>query len=328
MDAFDLPINLNRLRLFLAVVEHGGVRRAAEAIGISQPAVSQAIHALEAEVGLSLLERVGRGVRPTTAGLTLVEHGRRVMTEAIATRDAIDGLKGLARGSLALGASTTLGIYVLPDPLGVFHQRYPAIDLSLNVANTRDILTLLRDGRLDLAFVEGSVRDDDLEATSFLADELIAIVPPDSDLAQRDALTAQDLAGAPFLMREEGSGTREVVDRAFAAWGIAANVMMELGHTEAIKNAVSAGLGISILSQLTVAREIADGRLATRPIAMGSVTRPFLTVQRRSSRLSPASRAFLDIMRGAISLAASSSDLGEPQGFVLRTTGLHAPSRS
>lgn len=296
MDSFDLPINLNRLRLFLAVVEHGGVRRAAEAIGISQPAVSQAIHALEAEAGLSLLERVGRGVRPTPAGLVLVEHGRRVMAEAIATRDALDALLGLTRGSLALGASTTLGIYVLPDPLGVFHQRYPAIGLSLNVANTRDILDLLRDGRLDLAFVEGSADGDDLDARPFLPDELIAIVPPDGDLATEPTLTAGHLATAPFLMREEGSGTREVVDRALASWGIAANVMMELGHTEAIKNAVAAGLGISILSRLTVAREIADGRLATLPISPGPVTREFLVVQRRSSRLSPAAQAFLGIM--------------------------------
>lgn len=296
MDQFDLPINLNRLRLFLAVVEHGGVRRAAEAIGISQPAVSQAIHALEAEVGLSLLERVGRGVRPTPAGRTLVEHGRRVMVEAIATRDALDGLKGLTRGSLALGASTTIGIYILPTSLGAFHQRHPAIDLSLNVANTRDILALLRDGRLDLAFVEGSVHDDDLEATPFLADELIAIVPPGSTLARQRAISADDLATMPFLMREEGSGTRECVDRALATWGISANVMMELGHTEAIKNAVAAGLGISILSRPTVSREIADGRLATLPIAPGTVQRAFLTVQRRTSRISPAASAFLRIM--------------------------------
>lgn len=300
MEAFDVPINLNRLRLFLAVVEHGGVRRAADAIGISQPAVSQAIQALEAEVGLALLERVGRAVRPTPAGLTLVEHGRRVMAEAVATRDAVDALKGLSRGSLALGASTTLGIYVLPEPLGVFHQRYPEIALSLNVANTRDILAQLRDGRLDLALVEGSVPYDDLEATAFLADELIAIVPPHSPFAGHALLSASDLASAPFLMREVGSGTREVVDRALVAWGIVPNVMMELGHTEAIKRAVEAGLGISILSRLTVAREIADGRLVTRPLAVGDVRRNFLLVQRRSSRLSPASQAFLATLDEAV----------------------------
>ncbi|MGB3330803.1 MAG: LysR family transcriptional regulator [Thermomicrobiales bacterium] len=307
MDRFDLPINLNRLRLFLAVVEHGGVRRAAEAIGISQPAVSQAIRALEAEVGLSLIERVGRGVRPTPAGLVVVEHGRRVMLEAIATRDAIDGLTGLTRGTLALGASTTLGIYVLPAPLGRFHQAHPAIDLSLNVANTRDTLALLQDGSLDLAFVEGFVHDDDLQATAFLTDELIAIVPPQSDLLHAGSLPAAALATTPFLMREVGSGTREWVDRSFAGWGIEPNVMMELGHTEAIKNAVAAGLGISILSRLTVAREIADGRLATLPIESGPVTRPFLIVQRGTSRPAPATGAFLAVMEELASTTPTGS---------------------
>lgn len=293
MDFRDVPINLNRLRLFLAVVEHGGVRKAAEAIFISQPAVSQSIQALEAELGLDLLERVGRQVRPTEAGLLLAEHGRRIFAEVLEARRALDELKGIARGHLSLGASTTIGIYILPDALGTFHQRYPEIALSLNVANTQDILEQLLEARLDIAFVEGSVAQPGLLSAPFLEDELVLIVATDHPLTRHSPVSREDLADTPFLMREAGSGTREVVEQALAEWEVVPNVMMELGHTEAIKNAVAAGLGISILSRMTVARDVADDRLAILPMAAGRIRRNLLAVQRSSGFLAPATRAFL-----------------------------------
>lgn len=294
MEFGDVPINLNRLRLFLAVVEHGGVRKAAEAISISQPAVSQAIQALEAELDLDVLERVGRQVRPTEAGMLLAEHGRRIFAEVLEARRALDEVKGIARGHLALGASTTIGIYILPDALGAFHQRYPAIELSLNVANTQDILEQLIEARLDVAFVEGPVAQSGLMSAPFLDDELVLIAAPGHPLAKHAPVSLERLAETPFLMREAGSGTREVVERALADWKIVPNVMMELGHTEAIKNAVAAGLGVSILSRMTVARDVADGRLAILPIAAGRIRRHLLAVQRSPGFLAPATRAFLE----------------------------------
>lgn len=294
MEFGDVPINLNRLRLFLAVVEHGGVRKAAAAISISQPAVSQAIQALEAELGLDLLERVGRHVRPTEAGIILAEHGRRIFFEVLEARRALDELQGIARGHLALGASTTIGIYILPDALGAFHQRYPVIELSLNVANTQDILEQLIEARLDVAFVEGPVVQPGLTSAPFLEDELVLTVAPNHPLLKQSPVSLERLAEAPFLMREAGSGTREVVARALAEWKIVPNVMMELGHTEAIKNAVAAGLGVSILSRMTVVRDVADGRLTILPIAAGRIRRHLLAVQRSPGFLAPATRAFLE----------------------------------
>ncbi|MGI8484759.1 MAG: LysR family transcriptional regulator [Thermomicrobiales bacterium] len=300
MEFSDVPINLNRLRLFLAVVEHGGVRKAAEAISISQPAVSQSIQALEAELGLDLLERLGRKVRPTEAGMLLAEHGRRIFAEVQEARRALDDLKGIARGHLFLGASTTIGIYVLPDALGLFHQRYPEIALSLNVANTQDILEQLLEARLDIAFVEGPVAQPGLTSVPFLEDELVLIVAPGHALMQHAPVSREDLAATPFLMRESGSGTREVVEQALAGWEIVPNVMMELGHTEAIKNAVAAGLGVSILPRMTVARDVVDGRLAILPIAVGRILRNLLAVQRSPGFLAPATRAFLEQLQPSL----------------------------
>lgn len=296
MDFTDVPINLNRLRLFLAVVEHGGVRKAAEAIAISQPAISQAIQALEGELGVALLERIGRHVRPTAAGVLLSDHGRRIFAETLAARQAMDDLKGVTRGRFAIGASTTIGIYILPDPLGHFHRLHPAVELSLNIANTQQIVRQLTEARLDLAFVEGPVAAPELTVTPFRRDELVLIAAPGHPLCTQAPVGMSELAAVPFLMRESGSGTREVVAQAFLRWGIVPNVMMELGHTEAIKNAVAAGLGISILSRMTVARDVAEGRLVALPIAAGPIQRDLFVVQRATGHLTPASRAFLDLL--------------------------------
>jgi len=296
MDFADVPINLNRLRLFLAVVEHGGVRKAAEEISISQPAISQAIQALEGELGVALLERIGRHVRPTAAGVLLNDHGRRIFAETQAARQALDELKGVTSGKLAIGASTTIGIYILPDPLGHFHRRHPAVELSLNIANTQQIVRQLTETRLDLAFVEGPVAVPELAVTSFRKDELVLIAAPGHPLCAQVPVGMPELAEVPFLMREVGSGTREIVERAFARWGIVPNVMMDLGHTEAIKNAVAAGLGVSILSRMTVARDVAEGRLVILPIAAGPIQRDLFVVQRANGHLTPASRAFLDLL--------------------------------
>lgn len=304
----DPPFNFNQLRLFLAVAETGGVTRAAEAIAISQPAISRAIHELEREVGVPLLERVGRQVVLTEAGQLLADYGRRVFALADEGRHALDELRGLARGRLAVGASTTIGIYLLPRLAGQFHAQHPGIELSLDVGNTEHVLTRLRSGRLDLAFVEGTVDDPDLTAERYLHDQLVLIAAPDHRLAQAGQATARDLATTPFLMREPGSGTRQIVSVALAAHNIEPPVAMDLGHTEAIKQAVAAGLGVSILSRLTIEYELALGLLAIVPITGLTIDRWFLLTQRRHSRPSMAAQAFLALVQAR---TASNGEYGK-----------------
>lgn len=296
MDLATLPLNLNRLRLFLAVVEHGGVTTAAEAVHVSQPAISQAIRALEAELETPLLEHVGRRVAPTEAGELLAGYGRQIFTLAAEARHALDELAGLARGRLAIGASTTIGIYVLPRLLATYQRRYPGIALSLEVGNTEQMVQLLLDGGRDLALIEGPVEDDRVETRPWREDELLLVVAPGQPLASGGPVGPDALAAAPFLMREPGSGTRNVVTAALGVWGVTPDVLMELGHTEAIKQAVIAGLGVSILSRLTVQREIAAGLLVALPMAQGRITRTLQIAMRRDYRPSGAARAMLDLL--------------------------------
>ena len=296
MDLAAQSLNFSQLRLFLAVAEHGGMTRAAEAVFVSQPAVSASVAELERQLGVPLLEHVGRRVVLTEAGRSLAEYARRIFTLAAEARRAMDETRGLAWGSLAVGASTTIGIYLLPAVMGDYHARYPAITLTLIIENTDLVLERLRAGTLDLALVEGPVSGDDVIVEPYREDELVLVTAPTHPLALRGSATAADLATVPFLMREVGSGTREIVEASLRAHGVTRIAAMELGHTEAIKHGVAAGLGVSILSVLTVQREVADGTLALVRMADLTVTRTLWLVQRREARPSSAARAFLPLL--------------------------------
>lgn len=290
------PLNFNRLRLFVAVVEYGSVTRAAEAISISQPAVTKAVHELERDLGLPLLDHVGRGVVPTEAGLLLANYARRIFALADEASRAMEDLRGLGRGRLAVGASTTIGIYLLPELLGSYRRRYPAIEVFLDIQNTQIVAERLREHLLDLALVEGPVEGDDLLIELFRLDELVLVTSPAHPLAIHGGATVSDLADAPFIMREPGSGTRDVVERSLAAAGIRPNVVMELGSTEAIKRAVAAELGVSIISRHTIGMEQALGRLAVVPVSGLHIERRLNVLQRRASHLTPAAAAFLALL--------------------------------
>jgi len=292
------PLNFNRLRLFAAVVAEGSVTAAAAALGISQPAVTKAVHELERDTGLPLLEHTGRRVQPTAAGELLAGYARRIFALAREAEGALTDVRGLTIGHLAVGASTTIGIYLLPAFLGRYHARYPAIALSLHIANTAEIVARLREYRDDLALVEGPVAADDLVVRPYRADTLVLIVASDHPLARDGATaTAGDLAGLPWLLREPGSGTREVAAEALRAAGITPSIALELGSTEAIKGAVAAGFGASLVSQLAVAQELALGRLAMVPMVLDPVARMLSLVERRAARPSPATAAFLDLLQ-------------------------------
>jgi len=296
MDLTTFALNFNHLRLFLAVAEYGGVTRAAEAVFVSQPAVSKAVQELERQVGVPLLEHIGRRVVLTEAGEILADYARRIFTLATAGRQAMDELRGLDQGHLSIGASTTIGIYLLPAVMGVYHARYPAITLALDIENTELVIARLRSSAIDLALVEGPVAGDDLHAEPYRDDTLTLVTAPGHALAERGTATPADLVSAPFLMREFGSGTREVVETALRQHGITPVIAMELGHTEAIKLAVAAGLGVSILSTLTVQHELARDLLVAVPIAGVTIRRTLLRMQRRDYRPSSAARAFLDLL--------------------------------
>lgn len=286
-------LNLHLVRVFATVVEAGSFTRAAEVLKISQSAASRDVQELERQLGLSLLERRARGVAPTEAGQILVNHGRKIFALERQAEAALAELHGLQKGRLALGASSTIGIYLLPPLLGEYRRRYPGIELFLDIGNTQQIVEHLLNHHVDIAFVEGPVEGAGLELLPWREDELVVIAPIDHPLARQNLVLAAELAGLPFVLREVGSGTREVMEQALAARGVPINAAMELGSTEAVKQAVAAGLGISIVSRFTLHMELEVARLAVLPMADLTIRRSLTCVQLAGQPVSRALAAWL-----------------------------------
>jgi DNA-binding transcriptional LysR family regulator len=295
-----MVMNRNHLALFLAVAEEGGFSRAAERLLISQPAVSLQVAELENALGLKLFDRLPRGVRLTEAGNVLLAYARRIaVVEAEADR-AILELKGLSRGRLVVGASLTVGSYVLPPVFGEFHRRYPEVELSLEIVNTHEVQRRLVENSFDLGLMEGFLEAEELVSDVFHEDELVVIVPPGHALAKRRKVMAADVGGEPLILREVGSGTRAVVERALRAKGLAVKPVMSLGSTEAIKRAVVAGLGVAIVSSLAIGTELKAGELAVVPVGDLKIRRPLYRLELRGKERSPAAGRFLELLEAGV----------------------------
>ena len=290
-------MNLNQLRAFAAIAEEGSVTRAARRLAVSQPALSKQLSDLEASLGVMLCDRLPRGIRLTEAGLVLREHAERLRAIEAAAEADIAALVGVDRGRLSVGASTTIGSYLVPQLFGEFRRTYPGIALELRIANTRAIQSALLAGELDLALTEGFVDAEPLEVEVFDHDEMRVIVAPDHPWAERRKVKLRELATAPMVLREVGSGTRDVIEAALAERGVALKPVMALGSTEAVKHAVSAGLGVAIVSELTVRLELATGRLVDVQVEGLAIRRALHLLRLAARRPSATAAAFLERLR-------------------------------
>ena len=255
-------MNLHHLRLFAAVVDHGGFTKAAESLHLSQPAISKSLNELERRLGLTLLDRGGRSIRLTDAGQTLYARARELFgVERIAEQELRE-IRGLKRGVLRIGASTTIATYMLPPYLGRFHLRHPGIRIRATSANTRTVLRMLLESRVDVALVEGPVSHPQVEIQPWREDELVVISHPGHRLLSQSGVDVAMLVREQFIVREPGSGTRDVIARALALHGARLAKTMRVGGTEAIKQAVAAGLGLAIVSRAAAADQLALGKIA------------------------------------------------------------------
>lgn len=290
-------MTLRQFEVFLAVARAKSFRRAAETLRLSQPALSQHVKELEDELGTRLFDRLGRSVALTEAGRLLEEHAVRLFATLEGAREAIGELQGLRRGSLLIGGSTTPGIYVLPRLVAAFRTRYPGIEVSLRIANSRLIEERVRANELDLGIVGGHFleRGERCLAAGLL-DELVLVVPPRHRWAGRRAIAPGQLRDEPLLMREEGSATRRVTERALERVGVRVEAAMELDHPEAIKQTVMAGLGVAIVSVHTIRGELAAGRLRAVRLRGVPIRRHFHVIHHEARTLSPAARAFVELV--------------------------------
>lgn len=293
----SLNVTLRQLRFLQEVARQGSFTRAGEALYVSQPTVSGAIGELERQAGLPLVESVGRRVQLTHAGKLLCAHGERVLLELSDAEKELAGLKDGQSGRLLVGASSTPGTYLLPAILGVFQASHPMVEISLEITDTQDVLNRVLDGRLDLGVVGEAAFPTALTAETFREETLVLILAPGHPLARREQLTARDLEAQPFVLRERGSSTREVLQRTLERQGIRLRVVMELGNTEAVKKAVAAGLGISLVSEHAVELEARAGELVTRRVPDLDPRRGLFIVHRRGLRLTPLHEQFLAALR-------------------------------
>ena len=252
-------MNRNHLALFHAVARAGGISQGAAAVRVSQPAVSKQIAEFEDALGVRLLDRLPRGCRLTQAGKILEDYAARWQGLEQEVARAIEEFRGLKRGRLAVGASLTIGGYLLPGVLAQFHRRFPEVELQMEIANTQRIEQALLEGVLDLGLTEGLIESEELESTVFFQDELVVIARRGHPLLKKGRVSIREVCREPFILREEGSGTRAVVERALRRKGLRVKPLMSLASPEAIKNCVGAGLGVAMVSRLIVGLESPGG---------------------------------------------------------------------
>ncbi len=291
-----MALNLHHLRVFSAVAEHRGFSRAAAGLHISQPAVSKAVRLLEREAGVPLIERAGRASRLTAAGERLAARARELFGVEAVAEEELRALRGLEAGSLRVGASTTIATYLLPPILARFHDAHPAIALRVTSANTRAITRALLERRLDVALVEGPVEHPRIARRRWQSDELVVIAPPGHRLASRRGVAVGELAAQRFVVREPGSGTREVAERALSRHGVHPAIALQLGSTEAVKQAVAAGLGLAIVSRYAAEDQLALGRIARVKLRGVALNRALTELRLEGRTPSAPAAAFVHFM--------------------------------
>lgn len=291
-----MDMNLNQLKVFHLTAKAQSFTRAAEAMFLTQPGISKHIKELEAYYGTRLFDRLGKKIVLTQAGQILYEKTEIIFNMIDQVKVEIDELQGLNRGILNIGASITIGIYILPEVLGRFRSMCPKIDVRLNIALNQQIAEMLLDNSIDFGFLGAPVHDDRLIATPFFEDELVVIVPGNHEWAQREKIEPADLMSCLFIFSGRGSGTRAVIEERLGRTGITLKNTMEFGHTEAVKKAVEAGLGVSIVSGATVSREEHLGVLKTLSITGVNLQRTFYFAHRKEKYLSNLDKTFLQFI--------------------------------
>jgi DNA-binding transcriptional LysR family regulator len=253
-----------RLQVFHAVARHLSFTKAAEALHMTQPAVTFQVRQLEEQFNTRLFDRTHNRISLTEAGERVYRHAGEIFELYSRMESEVRDLTGKVSGVVMIGASTTIAEYMLPALLGDFKRKFPEVALRLRVSNTDGIVSMVEDNEIDLGVVEAPVANKNLVVEVFRVDQLVAVLPPDHELAGRRSVPVTELVKYPYIAREEGSGTREVVHEYLRVAGLtpaSLDVIMELGSPESIKGAVEAGMGISVLSRATLAKELKLGTL-------------------------------------------------------------------
>jgi len=288
-------ISLRQLSIFESVARHLSYTRAAEELHLSQPAVSMQVKQLEEQVGLPMFERLGKRILLTEAGQEILHYSVLVNRSLREMEEALESLKGIRRGRLRIAVASTVN-YFAPRLLAVFQQRYPGIGLRLDVTNRESLVQLLETNAVDLVLMGQPPQDIEVEAEAFMDNPLVVIAPPDHALATATRIPVTRLAEEVFVIREEGSGTRQAMERFFGERGLTLRRGMQMTRNEAVKQAVRSGLGLGVVSLHTIELELETRRLVVLDAEGFPDRRTWFLVYRRGKRLSPVARAFREFV--------------------------------
>ncbi|GAA4829951.1 LysR substrate-binding domain-containing protein [Saccharopolyspora rosea] len=289
-----MRLNLHRLWIFLHVVDEGGFSAAAQKLFMSQPSVSNQVRQLEKSLHATLIDRSGARIRPTAEGEVLADYARRIFLLAGEAVAALDQVRDLQAGELAVGGTSTVGTYLLPRLVARFHHRHPGLRFGVRTGNGEQVLRELLDGEVGIAVFADRPDADQVVVEPMFSDRLVLIAPPEHALADRRARPT-DLADQRFLMRERGSATRRLQEETLLGWNLAPETA-DMSGTETLKQGVAAALGVSLISEHAVAHELREGELTTIRVDPEPPARPVVVAYRRDRLLSAAERAFLSLL--------------------------------
>jgi DNA-binding transcriptional LysR family regulator len=287
--------SLRQLEVFLATAREENITRAASGLAMSQSAASGSLKELEAQFAVQLFDRIGKRLQLSELGKQLRPQAESLLAQARAFEQALVGAHVLGR--LHIGATMTIGNYLAVAMIAEFRQRFPEADINLSVANTAAIAERVASFELDMGLIEGELNHPDLETTQWRRDELVVFAAPDHPLAHRRSLTDADLLSQQWIVRESGSGTRQAFDRAMHGILADLSISMELQHTEAIKRAVEAGLGLGCLSRISLVDAFRRGSLVPLNVPERDFSRELYLITHRKKYHGAALQHWLDLCR-------------------------------
>jgi DNA-binding transcriptional LysR family regulator len=305
-------MDLWQLHIFCKVVDLKSFSRAGKAVHLSQPTVSSHIKDLEDHFDCRLVDRLAKEALPTKAGRLLYRYAKRMISLRDETESAMAEFKGKIRGSLELGGSTIPGAFFLPMIIAAFSRQFPEVNLSLSIADTQQIIDAILAGDLELGVVGAVSAHAALIQTHLLDDEMRLVVPAGHPWSGQKRVTSRQLLSEPFILREHGSGTLRSIQDSFSEAGLSVNdlkVIARIGSTEAIRQGIKNGMGVSILSAIAVADDVATGSLTTLTIDGLNLKRAFYLTHHRHRSLSPLGQAFIDFINSRMSLQRSNENV-------------------
>ena len=289
-------MNFNQLRIFYSVAKNNSVTVAAKELLLTQPAVSIQIHLLEENYGVKFFNRSGRGIKITEEGELLLSYAEKIFNLSDETDEALRQITCLERGKLKIGSSMTIGAYYLPQLFEIFKLQYPNIGIQMDTGNSHEVIKRILSFQNDLGFIGADYSDKNLVVIPFITERLVLITPPDHELIYKKVISFKDLSGQKMIMREKGSGTRELIENELVNRKVSTETVMELGSNEAIKQAVEAGLGVSIISSNVVKLEDKQGRIKILRFSNNrDIIRRFYIIYHKDKYLSDLLKTFLRV---------------------------------